>query len=172
MEISMADWSESYAPQFAKLVRQMVRLRHRFKAVMPDELVQAKARIQALLPEGEFPEAADFDFLYGMSVLLATSSEPMTMGELGQAADVPLSTATRLVDMLVEHGYVERLSDPDDRRVVRVRLTKTGTDLYQTIEQLIQRRIALVLHRFSVDECETLLRLMKKALDGLTEQAG
>ncbi len=168
----MANASEAYAPQFAKLIRHLVRLRHRLRAVMPDEFAQAKARLQALLPRGEFVEAADYDFLYGIGVLLGADQAPMTMGELGQAADVPLSTATRLVDMLVDHGYVERLSDPQDRRVVRVRLTRAGTDLFQTIEHLIQRRIALILGRFSEDECETLLRLMNKALDALTEVTG
>lgn len=167
----MSDSMENYSARFLGLVRQAIRLKHRFRAVLPEEMATARARIQAALPQSAFAEAADYDLLYQLAVLLASDDSPMTMSELAQAAEVPLSTATRLVDMLVEHGYAERLSDPNDRRVVRVRLTSAGSELYRTIDQLIQRRIALILRRFSDEECETLLQLLHKAVDGLIEQS-
>ena len=167
----MSETMESYTVEFVGLVRQAIRFKHRFRAVLPEEMATAQARIKAALPESAFVEAADYDLLYRLAVLLASDDSPMTMTELGQAAEVPLSTATRLVDMLVEHAYAERLSDPNDRRVVRVRLSPTGSELYRTIDQLIQHRIALILRRFSAEECETLLRLLHKALDGLIEQS-
>ena len=45
------------------------------------------------------------------------------MGELSNALSLPFSTATRMVDYLVARGYIQRLSDTTDRRVVRVALT-------------------------------------------------
>ena len=52
---------------------------------------------------------------------------PLTMGEIGGHLYLDVSTVTRLVDQLAKMGYVERVADPDDRRIVRARLTRNGT---------------------------------------------
>lgn len=46
-----------------------------------------------------------------------------TMTELGQALQVPKHQMTKMVNRLVEHEFVERLDDPADRRVIKIRLT-------------------------------------------------
>jgi DNA-binding MarR family transcriptional regulator len=49
-----------------------------------------------------------------------------TMSELSEELGVHPSTATALIDALVEHGLVERHDDPSDRRIVRVTHTEQG----------------------------------------------
>jgi DNA-binding MarR family transcriptional regulator len=51
---------------------------------------------------------------------------PHPMGQLAIAAGVASPTASRMLDGLVERGYVERTMSPDDRRVVLVSLTPGG----------------------------------------------
>jgi len=58
---------------------------------------------------------------------------------------VPFSTATRMVDWFVDNGYAQRLPDPEDRRVVRVALTDSGRELYQTIERYMVQHFRLML---------------------------
>lgn len=53
----------------------------------------------------------------------------MTMGELSQALSIPRSTATRMIDWMVDNGYVDRFQDGKDGRVVHVRLTDSGLKL-------------------------------------------
>jgi DNA-binding MarR family transcriptional regulator len=53
----------------------------------------------------------------------------MTMGELCRATSLPQSTATRMVDWMVDNGYVDRFADAEDRRIVRIRLTDNGLEL-------------------------------------------
>jgi DNA-binding MarR family transcriptional regulator len=48
------------------------------------------------------------------------------MGELASRLGIGQSAATGLVDRLVEQGALERLPDPTDRRVVRVRVSPAG----------------------------------------------
>jgi DNA-binding MarR family transcriptional regulator len=50
-----------------------------------------------------------------------------TMGRLSDRLGVRQNALTQAADRLVRHGLAERLSDPSDRRVVRLRLTDTGT---------------------------------------------
>ena len=54
----------------------------------------------------------------------------MAMGELAARVRVPLSTATRVVDRMVERDLVQRERPKDNRRVVRVALAPAGQRFY------------------------------------------
>jgi DNA-binding MarR family transcriptional regulator len=49
-----------------------------------------------------------------------------TMGRLSERLGVRHNALTQAADRLVNHGLAERLSDPHDRRIVRLRLTGRG----------------------------------------------
>ena len=53
----------------------------------------------------------------------------LTMGELSRATSIPRSTATRMIQWMVDNGYVDRFRDEQDGRIVRVRLTESGLEL-------------------------------------------
>lgn len=56
-------------------------------------------------------------------------SGPLTMAELAAAEQVRAPTMTRVVDALVADALAERVADPADRRLVRVRATDRGREL-------------------------------------------
>ncbi len=56
---------------------------------------------------------------------------PLTLGALAEAEQVRPPTISRLVKSLEAEGLVERMPDPDDRRVQRVRATEAGHRLLQ-----------------------------------------
>lgn len=62
--------------------------------------------------------------LSALSVVNARGA--LTLGELATAERVQPPTMTRLVAALEAQGYLERESDPSDRRLVRVRATDAG----------------------------------------------
>jgi DNA-binding MarR family transcriptional regulator len=94
------------------------------------------------------------------------------MGELGAELGVALSSVTRIVDWLSDAGCVERIDDPHDRRIVRVRMTDHGRQLYQVGVNHYKERIAGLLRDFSGDEQAELLRLMTKLLDSMLAADG
>ncbi len=156
--------------QTARIVRRLVRLRPRFKMQIPERLVRVKARLDELYPEGRTRNPGDYDLLYQIGVALSQYPEAPTMGELSRALDVPLSTATRIVDWLVRAGYVERLHDPEDRRVVRVALTRTGRELVKLGDKLVRERVERILCVFSADERDTLIRLLDKLVTAMEDE--
>lgn len=54
------------------------------------------------------------------------SSGPVTMSEMARRLKVPKQQATKLIDALTVHGFVERAPKENDRRVVEVSLTATA----------------------------------------------
>jgi DNA-binding MarR family transcriptional regulator len=52
----------------------------------------------------------------------------MTMSELARSVQCPKQQMTRTVDRLIDLRFVERVSDPADRRIVRLRLTQEGVN--------------------------------------------
>ncbi len=56
------------------------------------------------------------------------SGRTMTLPELANFARMPKQQMSKLVDKLVEGGFAERLSDPDDRRVIRLRATEKADE--------------------------------------------
>ena len=99
------------------------------------------------------------------ALLLISEEEAIRMRELARKLGGSFSNATVLVDRLVDRGLVERLMDPEDRRVVLVRATDEGKAL---IEQLVTSWRALsetVLEAMDPTD----LQALRRGLDGLLE---
>ena len=69
---------------------------------------------------------------------------------------------TRLVDRLSAAGYVTRGPDPDDRRVVRVRILPKGLELLAAMDEPIHDLHALALGDLTASELDTLLALLRR----------
>ena len=93
----------------------------------------------------------------------------ITMGEFSNALSVPLSTATRIADLLVDRGFIQRLTDSEDRRVVRISLTNTGKELYKAIDKYTRQRLQQILSTLTYEEKTILLTLVSKLLSGLRD---
>jgi DNA-binding MarR family transcriptional regulator len=68
------------------------------------------------------------------ALILIYEEEGVRMRELARRLGGSFSNATVLVDRLVDRGLVGRMADSQDRRVVLVRVTKSGRHL---VEQLV-----------------------------------
>ncbi len=66
---------------------------------------------------------------------VAGSGAPLRMADLAAELGVVPRSATSMVDALETAGYVERQSDPGDRRSVLVRATGRGRRLLQRLDE-------------------------------------
>jgi DNA-binding MarR family transcriptional regulator len=62
-----------------------------------------------------------------------------TIGDVAEALLVRHHSAVGLVDRAVDSGSVRRVADPDDERVVRLRLTESGA---RTLRRLSKRHLS------------------------------
>ncbi|MGW1895069.1 MarR family winged helix-turn-helix transcriptional regulator [Streptomyces sp. NPDC002004] len=67
---------------------------------------------------------------------------PLRISELAERMGIALSTASRLVDLLVGHGWIERQPDPADQRASLVGLTAAGHTLLAAVRRDTGSRLA------------------------------
>ena len=158
--------TEQTAEQLVERVQRYMRLRP--KLIQPDYVIQFKKKMASL--KNSSYGAQDHEFLFRIFALLSQNNDPITMSELSSTLNVPMSTATRIVDGLVKNGLAERVQDPSDRRIVRVGMSKTGRELYEMGITYIKQRSAKLLKHFTVEEQDQLLKLMNKLFDALLNE--
>lgn len=71
--------------------------------------------------------------------LQAIDSGGVTVSELGRRLGVSKQAATKTVASLERLGYVHRLSDPDDRRAIRLQRTARGDELLALSAVIFER---------------------------------
>lgn len=91
-------------------------------------------------------------------------SEGRSQVELQEQLGLERATITGLLQRMTSQGWVERRTDPHDRRVQRVFLTERGRALEPIANALVEEVNIQALEGFSVDEREFFLRLLGRAL--------
>ncbi len=155
--------SRRESDEIVELVRELIRLQPRLKALLPADLTRLKARLR----RGGHPP--DYELFYRVGTVLSRSREARTMGEIRHALGVPLSSATRMVAWLVQHGYARRFADPEDRRYIRVVLTAEGRVLTVRIDRFLRRQLRKVVRCFTPAERVRLVLLLRKLIAALDE---
>ncbi|MFE7063125.1 MarR family winged helix-turn-helix transcriptional regulator [Sutcliffiella halmapala] len=76
----------------------------------------------------------------------------MTIGELSTKMYLACSTTTDLVDRMEKNELVQRVKDPNDRRVVRIHLLEEGARIIEEVVHKRQEYLRNILKNYSQDE--------------------
>ena len=90
----------------------------------------------------------------------------MTIGELSNKMYLACSTTTDLVDRMEKNLLVERVKNPNDRRVVRIHLLEEGKRIIDEVIKKRQVYLEEVLIDFSTEE----IQLLEKSLTKLHQE--
>jgi DNA-binding MarR family transcriptional regulator len=156
--------TQEITQQFVELLQGFIHLQP--KLIVPEHIAHFKQQMESLKNTG-MVHFEDRPMLFRILILLANSKTPPTMGELSGELGIPLSSATRIVDNLVNANLLERVNDSHDRRVVRIQMSVYGKQFSQTAMDYIKQRIISLLENFSTVEQEQLLQLMTKLFNSL-----
>lgn len=86
-----------------------------------------------------------------------------TISQVADKLHLTPGTMTSMTDRLIKKGYIERVRDKDDRRVVRLMLTKRGRVLYRAHRAFHNMMVERFLKGINDEE----LKVVKKALRNL-----
>lgn len=114
-------------------------------------------------------QTADSDLSPTQASVLATVSNhgPLALGELAERERVASPTITKVIGLLHEKGLVDKATDPDDRRFVRVALTPAGEELLERTRARKNAWLARQLATLSDDD-RARLAAATEVLDRLT----
>lgn len=101
-------------------------------------------------------------------MLVARAPQGLTMHEIAENQQCAMSTATALIDRLERQELVERRSDPDDRRVVRIVSTERANLLMACATEGKRGMATKLLAPLDDDEVYELVTLLTK----ITSDAG
>src|SRR5579872_7417708 len=98
--------------------------------------------------------------------------EGLSQVDLAEVLELQPISLVRLLDRLVEHGLVERRSDPKDRRANRLFLTRTGRQLADDLDSLRDDIAADVFQGIPAATIETTLSALKGIKERIKTLAG
>ncbi|MDB4939662.1 MAG: DNA-binding transcriptional regulator, MarR family [Candidatus Doudnabacteria bacterium] len=91
----------------------------------------------------------------------------LTVKEIAATMGVTSSAATQMVEGLQKIGILQRQTDPDDRRMVKVSLTVKGLKKFEEFKQAHAKHMEFILKALSNDERELLISLPDKMIKQL-----
>ncbi len=72
-----------------------------------------------------------------------------------------MSDSSRIVDKLIEKGFVKKIINKNDKRFVDITLTNNGKELMYKVNSQEDTVLSTLKH-LSAEETETLIRLLEK----------
>jgi DNA-binding MarR family transcriptional regulator len=95
------------------------------------------------------------------------ANHPCNLSELAVRQAVSLPTMSNSISVLVERGWVKRVTSPEDRRQVLLELTPDGRAVLVEIKAQAEARVAELLGKLSSDDLKSLsagIALLEQAL--------
>ena len=96
-----------------------------------------------------------------------------SVGAIADGLSFSNAASAKLVDRLVKKRLLSREEDPQDRRVLKIKLTPEGNELLTKIEVMEARQYDAVIHRLKSHELEALetglTAFLKAALQEINE---
>jgi len=80
----------------------------------------------------------------------------LSMTEIGCHLSIPKPHVTNLIDKLISEELVERLDDPTDRRIVKVRITQKGVEEFNSVKLEVTQNLRQKLQLLEADKIQTL----------------
>jgi len=87
---------------------------------------------------------------------------PQTMGDLAEGLKITTPSATGLINPLAERGFVVRVRDQEDRRVVRVSLSKHAEEIARSIIDQRKTEVAAAVDGMSLGAQEGFLEGLER----------
>jgi DNA-binding MarR family transcriptional regulator len=127
--------------------------------LMPRIAREVIAKEMALLGMSEitFPQMIVLEFLREKGVC--------KMKDIAENFSVTTSAVTGLVDRMVKSDMITREADPDDRRVINVKLTENGKE---AIGRIVKKRLDMIINVFGKleqSEREAYVKILEKVYD-------
>ena len=98
--------------------------------------------------------------------LLFRSGE-LNMSDMARSMNVTTAAMTGIIDRLVRDGYVVRTAVPNDRRIIKIKLTTKGHKIANNVIEQRRHLITRIFGTLSHAEREEYLKILTRIREGL-----
>ena len=120
------------------------------KPIFFKALINAKG-IKALITPGTY-----------YIMLALEKSGALSMSHISKEVSMPRPNVTPLVDKLICAGLAERISDGKDRRIINIKLTKSGLKTKKEVDQALREHTFQKLGNLSITDLKALAESLAK----------
>lgn len=89
----------------------------------------------------------------------------LTIKDISCFYEIKSSTAIQFVNSLEKHGYIVRMSDPNDKRVTLVTLTEYGKEVGKIISGRTHEMVQKILEKQEKEELEQAFQVIHKMIN-------
>lgn len=142
---------------------------------LTDRIFELRTVMKRLFGAGiyrELREELQSVTIHQLTALGHLKAGSVTMRELAKELDVTESSATAVTDRLVRQRLVERLSDPTDRRVVRLALSEDGAALVKRLDEAAASKIGEMVTALTDGQLTQLVDILETLADASPEVRG
>ena len=113
---------------------------------------------------------SEYELLVVLVMKIAEDNKALTVTEISNLLQITPAGVTHLINPLEKAGFIERLQDPSDRRVVLIGLTDKGTEMAEGLIADVQEKLIGLVNYLGEEDSKTLIRLMSQAIEFFASQ--
>ncbi len=83
-------------------------------------------------------------------ILLSISFDGITISDLSEKLGIDISTMTRNIQRIEKKGLIKRLPNPDDKRSIKLFLSKRGSTLSNSLNLDISQSLDMILSKYDI----------------------
>ena len=106
-----------------------------------------------------------------LRILRGRKGEAANLSTIQEQMIHKMSNTTRLIDKLIEGGYVNRFVCEKNRRKIEIFITKKGLELLKNLDQQLETKEQFLLNYIENNEKEELMRLLSKVQTSITSES-
>jgi DNA-binding MarR family transcriptional regulator len=103
---------------------------------------------------------SEYELLAMLAMSFADEKRPLSVSEISNLLQITPAGVTHLINPLEESGFIVRLPDPDDRRIVLIGLTQKGTAVAEALLLEVQETLIGLITYLGEEDSKTFIRLM------------
>ncbi len=107
---------------------------------------------------------SEFFLMATLAIICEADPGGIKVSELSRHMQVTGPAVTHVLNTLEEAGFVERIAEPGDRRIVLVRLTEAGSEIMEQANLYFLDSLRGLVVDLGEQDSRELIRLLKKAL--------
>jgi DNA-binding MarR family transcriptional regulator len=124
--------------------------------------------IQRTLASADLPPLSWFEVLW--AIKRSPTGRPR-MSELAEWLTLSRGGITKLVDRLVEAGYLKRVSCAEDRRSLQAELTPAGAKMLEEMQTVYEGEVERHLRSLTAEEAELITAALQKVTGSTCDHA-